>query len=349
MFHPLRPCSLAHLGCIVRWPAALTLAGMLTVVDAGAEVTPTDSTASGRDLARSVAVTGREAFYAGDYETALALFRRAYTLFPAPTVVLYEARSLEKLGFWLEALEAYVRTTQMPVDGAPAQFSEAVAAAREEARDLRSRIPTLTLKVDGVSGHDPSLELSINGRAIGAAQLGQAQSLNPGVYQVSGSVSPDRRDESKVVLEKGQNLTVVLALAAPSLTPPPPGGSNADGSLVDYSDASSRPTPWLAYAAGGVGVAGVGTGLVTGLMATSKHSEAETACGEDRICPPGTEAVNAFRTLRLISTVSYGIGAAGIAAGVVLWLTASDGDESTQVGAIEPWGTGNTAGIRGTF
>jgi hypothetical protein len=255
------------------------------------------------------------------------------------------------MGLWLEALEAYVRTTQVPVDArAPAQFAEAVAAAREEARDLRSRIPTLTLKVDGVSGHDPSLELSINGRAIGAAQLGQAQRLNPGVYQVSGSVSPDRRDQSEVVLEKGQNLTVVLGLAAPSLTPPPPGGSAAVP-VADDGDGLGHPTPWLAYVAGGVGVAGVGTGLVTGLMASTKHSEAEQAC-ENHTCVAGTSgpaAVNAFRTLRMVSTVSYGIGAAGIGAAVVLWLTASEGAESTDVGAIELWGTGDTAGIRGRF
>src|SRR5687767_13943294 len=98
MFHPFRPRNPALSGCIVQWPAALALAGMLTVVEAGAEVASARPAPSGRnanlDLARSVAVTGREAFQAGDYETALALFRRAYTLFPAPTVVLYEARSL---------------------------------------------------------------------------------------------------------------------------------------------------------------------------------------------------------------------------------------------------------------
>jgi hypothetical protein len=50
-----------------------------------------------------------------------------------------------------------------------------------------------------------------------------------------------------------------------------------------------------------------------------------------------------------VSSVSYGVGAAGIAAGIVLWLTASDDPEAGQVGSIEPWGNAKAAGIRGTF
>ena len=50
----------------------------------------------------------------------------------------------------------------------------------------------------------------------------------------------------------------------------------------------------------------------------------------------------------MVSSISYGIGAAGIATGVVLWLT-SDDSEPGQVATLEPWGTANTAGIRGTF
>ena len=43
-----------------------------------------------------MAISGREAFNAGDYETALSLFRKAYELYPAPTVVLYEARGWQR-------------------------------------------------------------------------------------------------------------------------------------------------------------------------------------------------------------------------------------------------------------
>jgi len=87
------------------------------------------------------------------------------------------------------------------------------------------------------------------------------------------------------------------------------------------------------------------------VLANKKYDDAERECPERQCAAgsPGLDAVDAFRTWRMVSSVSYGVGAAGIAAGVVLWLTASDDDESGQVGKIEPWGTANTAGIRGTF
>jgi len=309
-----------------------------------------EGSVSNLDLARSIAVTGREAFNAGDYETAVTLFRRAYTLYPAPTVVLYEARSLEKLGQLLEASEAYTRTTQIPVNpGAPAQFAEAVAAARQEGRLLLGRIPTLTLKLEGVSAEDADLRVAINGSAITPAQLGQARRLNPGKYRVVGSLGSERTDEASAVLQAGQHLIVVLDLTDPSVAATVK--RTGAGSNEGRDSTASGSTPLIAYVAGGVGLAGIGVGVVTGLMANAKHADAVTECTQGR-CVEGSDGpatVDAFRTLRTASTVSYGIGAAGVAAGVVLWLTASDAPETSQGHALEPWVTAHTAGLRGTF
>jgi hypothetical protein len=301
------------------------------------------------DLARSVAVTAREAFNAGDYETALALFRRAYTLYPAPTVVLYEARTLDKMGLMLEAVEAYTRTTQIAVaSDAPDQFAEAIAAARQEERALRARVPTLTLRVDGVSLNDPNLKISVNGRAIGAAQIGQAQRLNPGTYRISGSISAERSDQASVVLSEGQNAAVVLHLAAPSPTPPPPVISHNVEPLDETTPQNSLRL--YAYVAGGVGITGIGAGLVTGLMSTSKHSEAEEEC-DNNVCDPdgtGTEAVKDFRSMRTVSTICYGVGAAGLATGVVLWLL-SPSTPAAQAQGIAPWLDAHHVGMQGAF
>jgi hypothetical protein len=302
------------------------------------------------DVARSVAVSGREAFNAGDYETALSLFRKAYELFPAPTVVLYEARTLEKMGLLLEAVEAYTRTTRTAVpSGSPAQFAEAIAAARSEGDALRDRVPSLVVEVRGVNTNDPGLNVSINGRPIGSEQLAQPQRLNPGTYRVSGAVGGERRTSADVTLVPGQSRRVVLNLIAQPADPLAAEG--AVSTPVDVAPTSRRGPPLLAYVAGGVGVAGIGAGVITGLLANGKYNEAERECPDDQCAPgsPGVDAVDAFRTWRMVSSVSYGVGAAGLAAGVVLWLTASGDEESGQARTLEPWGTANTAGIRGTF
>lgn len=304
---------------------------------------------SNLDLARSVAVTGREAFNAGDYETALALFRRAYTLYPAPTVVLYEARALDKLGLLVEAVQAYERTAHMPVDrGSPAQFAEALAAAEEEGKKVQASIPSLTIQTTGVRSDEPQLKVSLNERHLGLEKVGLPQPLNPGRYRVSASVSAERVAQADVVLRRGQHATVVLDLPEASSSSR---ALSTNGLAVESTTSSSEASvPFLAYAAGGVGVVGIGSGVIAGLIASGKHSEAEEHCPNGE-CAPGSEglaAAGSFRTLRTVSTVSYGVGAAGVAVGLLLWLTADD-EESLVTGSIEPWGSANTAGIRGTF
>jgi hypothetical protein len=339
-----------------RWTSslcvgALALIGLAQPRPAGAQPNPT-SEATNLDIARSIAVTGREAFNAGDYETALAMFRKAYQLYPAPTVVLYEARTLERLGLLLEALEAYSRTTRLAVPThAPAQFAEAIAAAREESEALSSRVPKLVLVLRGVTLDDPTLRVSVNGRALDRAQLEQPQQLNPGTYRIDGSAGMDRRFNTEVTLVPGQSRRVVVTLASSPSDPLDVGASAAVTGAVGNEPATRHPIPLLAYVAGGVGVAGVSAGVITGLLANGKFHEAERLC-EDHRCAagsPGLDAVDAFRTWRMVSSVSYGVGAAGLAAGVVLWLTASGDDEAGQVRSIQPWGTAKTAGVRGTF
>jgi hypothetical protein len=333
-----------------RWSAAICAGSLsLAALCVAKPARSAEPDATNLDLARNVAVTGRQAFNGGDYETALALFRRAYALFPAPTIGLYEARSLEKLGLLIEAVDAYSKITRLPVtESAPLQFAEAVDAAREEGEALRARIPMLTLELRGQSADDPSVAVTVNGQSVNATDLGRGQNINPGTYHIVAMVGAEQRASADVTLVPGQSRRVELNVIATPLA----SQASLDGSgMVSLDSGMGRRIPTLAYLAGGVGIAGVTAGVITGLMANDRYAEAEDLC-ENRRCKAGTsgiDAVDAFRTWRLVSSVSYGVGAAGIAAGVVLWLTASEDTEAGQVGSIEPWGTANRAGIRGTF
>jgi hypothetical protein len=202
--------------------------------------------------------------------------------------------------------------------------------------------------VRGARADDPRLAVTLNGRPLAAQRLGRSQRVDPGTYLVVASVEPGRETTRELTLVPGQNGRVVLNLS-PAADAPLGAETAIDGS--DLGSSAPRRIPGLAYVAGGVGVAGVTAGVVAGLLANGRYEDAERQC-EDHRCAagsPGLDAVDAFRTWRMVSSVSYGVGAAGIAAGVVLWLTASDGEDSGSVGSVEPWGTANTAGVRGTF
>jgi tetratricopeptide (TPR) repeat protein len=94
-----------------------------------------------RELARGLADEGANAYAAGDYERALTLFEEAYRLVPAPTVALFEARTLAKLGRSRDARAAYSRLIQTELgDDAPKAFRDAVQTGRSELDALEQRL-----------------------------------------------------------------------------------------------------------------------------------------------------------------------------------------------------------------
>jgi tetratricopeptide (TPR) repeat protein len=100
-----------------------------------------EPSAEARELARGLADEGANAYAAGDYERALTLFQEAYRLVPAPTVALFEARTLAKLGRSPDARAAYSRLIQTELgDDAPQAFRDAVQTGRSELDALERRL-----------------------------------------------------------------------------------------------------------------------------------------------------------------------------------------------------------------
>jgi hypothetical protein len=99
----------------------------------------------------------------------------------------------------------------------------------------------------------------------------------------------------------------------PPLPPPPP---------PPPSGRSSSRVAW-AWSLGGVGVVGLGAGVATGLMASSKLSTAKNECPTYTGC--SAQAMNdhsSFVTLGNVSTVAFIAGGVLVAGGLTLYLTA---------------------------
>jgi hypothetical protein len=82
----------------------------------------------------------------------------------------------------------------------------------------------------------------------------------------------------------------------------------------------------LAFVLGGVGVAGLAVGSVTGLLAFSAHDDAVSKCAHypDR-CPAdgsGTSANDRAQTLATVSTIGFVAGGALLAGGACLFFIA---------------------------
>jgi hypothetical protein len=107
-----------------------------------------------------------------------------------------------------------------------------------------------------------------------------------------------------------------------------------------------------ALVAGGVGVAGLATGVITGLMAGSRYSQAKREC-PDHACIEGSagwDTVQSFRTLRTVSTVGYIVGGVGLAAGTTLFLLAPARTTSARrAGSVDVWLNVSGVGVAGAF
>lgn len=334
----------AALACLL-W--SITRAASAQVLD--------DST---RNAARDLATQGRDRFDHHDFERARDLFHRAYTLVPAPTIALYEARALANLQRLVEAEEAYMRAVRTSLDADSSEpFRKAVRDADRELGVLRTRIPKVTLVVSGAGAQASGLVLTLDGRVLETALVGVETPIDPGDHVLAATIGESRvqlafsiaeKTRKTVELEVPAATSAPMAAAAPSQIP----GNTAAPTKNDTAHFSKTPGSLQKTAAlvvGGAGVAGVVTGVVTGLLASGRYSDAEDRCPR-RACLEGSQGANslqAFRTLRTASTIGYIAGGVGLAAGATLFVTAPK--KSTSLASVDIWVGANAMGVGGKF
>lgn len=305
-----------------------------------------------RNAARNLAEQGRDAFEHGNFERSRDLFHRAYALVQAPTLALYEARSLNKLGRLVQAEEAYLRVVRTSLQpDAPEPFRKAVREAESEEVLLEPRIPKLTIIVIGPGAESPDLSLTLDGEKVKAALIGVEMPLDPGHHAIQALVPGAQPSRVELEIQERDRKRVEIRVEAPRAAPV---AAQVLGPPITSFDTPPPRSSWhtpAALAAGGLGVVGLGTGLVAGLLAGARHAKAEEQC-PNHACVEGSEgeaALSSFRTLRTVSTVGYIVGAAGLAAGVTLFVTAPSAGQSTRQARLGLWLNAGSAGLTGAF
>lgn len=305
-----------------------------------------------RNAARNLAEQGRDAFDKGDFERSRDLFHRAYDLVQAPTLALYEARSLAKLGRLVEAEEAYLRAIRTPLGpSSPEAFRRAVRDAESEEQQLAPRLPRVTIVVAGPGAQRPELGVTIDRERVKSALLGVEMPVDPGNHQLEAQVPGGEVSRVQFAIAEREHKTVEIRVAAPVSAPSPVAAPARAPELRSPPEAprSSWHRP-AAFAAGGLGLVGLGTGVVAGILAGSKHADAERQC-PNRACVSGSEgedSLSSFRSLRTVSTIGYVVGAVGVAAGVTFLLTAPSSRDAKR-SSVGVFMGANGAGLTGAF
>jgi len=324
--------------------ALVSFVCMVAETAGAAEPTPGD-----KETARSLGARGMRALDARDYAGAERACGGAYALVKAPTVEICWARALEGLGRLLEARDAFVDVTHFPAKpDEPAVFTSARDAARVEADDLAKRIPTVTLSVSGPP-LAAALQVTLDGVVVKSETARLPRKVNPGQHTLSVSAQGFERASVDLAVTEGEARRVEVVLR-PSGEAAGPRSPEALPQEARPGTNGGAPPPILAMVAGGVGVVGLVVGAAAGTAGSSKHvalvDECDTANGT---CPPSAaNDLDAFHTLRSVSTLGYVVGALGLVSGVVIFL-ATPKSQTLGAGAMGVYLGPSSLGLAGAF
>jgi hypothetical protein len=303
----------------VTWPFLIALA-LFTARPAAAQ--PSDE--SSRAEARKIGYSGVEAFQAGDFAAAHDRLETAYQLLQVPSLGLWSARALAKLGKLVEAEARYLQVIGLPTSvGDEAIQEQARQDARNERAALARRIPSVLVRVEGARAGD--VAVTIDDAAVVGSALGDSQLVNPGRHRIEG-VRGSARASVDVTVGEGDRKEALLRFeaAASATAATPPGvdvGLRADPGPPSTGGGTMRTVGWVTLGAGGAGLV---VGAVTALVLRSKKSHLDSVgCGDGgRMCPESEAGnVDSYNSLRPIPGISLIAGAVFAGAGAYLLLT----------------------------
>lgn len=380
MHSNLREPHMARRLVLTSW----AVAALLSIAGAPARA-QTASEAANQERARALAAAGLEAFHAGDFVSAHDKLNQGYALLAVPTVGLWSARAAVKLGKLVEASKRYREVTRGgALVGDLNIQKKAQSDAASELAALTSRIPTLTIQIDGAPARE--VTVSLNGVRLAPESIAEVRQLNPGSHIVEATRG-DESYRSEVRLVEGKPSSaqfhfkppvpppppvVAEAAPAPALLPAPPPAAAPEqqvqlsvppapppeaSPLSAPAPASApapreRSSPGSALRTTGViamilgGASLIGSGVTTGLAFAEKSSIRN--CVDDRCPTQYSGRIDTHNSYRTTSMITFYAGAGLGVVGLTLLLVAPSGSKADNTAVALQLGPGS-ARVSGVF
>lgn len=312
--------------------------------------------AAGQDSAASEALFDKAVadLEARKYDSACPAFAESHRLDPRAGTVFALAECEAGWGRLASAVahySDYLALVSRMTGAEHARHLDRSKTAEQQVAALRPRVPQLSLVLPPSAPKGTIVKR--DDVTLSEVSLGISLPIDPGSHTVTTQVPGGAERKQTVEIAAGERKRVEL-----EIEPAGPGASPANAAagqlLAGPPDAPwGRDRTW-AYLAGGIGVAGLAVGSVTGLMTLSKKKVADDHCVGALCDQQGLDATEDGKRLGNISTVGFGIGIAGLAAGLVLWVTAPKNDappsalRSVRPTAFAGSGVGSV-GLQGTW
>jgi hypothetical protein len=339
--------------------SALSVAVLATPLASAAGADPSTATPAQKKEAMDHFTAGKQAFEAKNFEKAATELRASLEVVDSPNARLELARALRDGGKLDEAWTEYERVVQDATKLAAKEdrYRKTADAATTERTDVEAKLAFVLVAV----AHPPAgAVLKVGGKTVPQDQWDDPIVAPAGAVDVVLSDASGKELARQTVMATvGQKLPVDLdaqpppapvpaaphEVAAedkpdngppPAETPPPPPASSGRAKL----------RPW-AYVAGGVGVAGLATFTVLGLMANSNYSDLQGAC-PNHACPPSKSSeIDNGKTFQTVANVGLVVGIVGVATGATLFVLSLGGKSApaTTGLVVGP----SFVGLRGTL
>ncbi len=288
---------------------------------------PRSHAQTGGDKASAEALfsDGRRLMAAGNYVEACPKFATSQKLDPGLGTLLNLADCYDKLG---RSATAWGLFREVAGSARAAGDTRREQAAKQRADALEPKLSRLTFKTPPNAPAD--LTVKRDDVSIDAAVLSTPLPVDPGEHAIEVSARGKKTWRTTITVPAGAALVPV---EIPALEDEPVGGGlpatthsrdtydSTGQTEIPYRPRSGQRT--IALVVGGVGVAALITGGVLGLSARSKWNDANSRC-PGKVCESSDDVQlgNDAKSRATWATVAFGVGAAGLIAGGVLWFTA---------------------------
>ncbi|MDB4935727.1 MAG: hypothetical protein JWP87_2699 [Labilithrix sp.] len=331
----------------------LTRAVIGSMVIVGCWEIPARADDSAHDKAVASFQEGRKYIEAGNCDAAVTKLRESLSYEPSVGARLSLAECQEPT----DPLSAW-RVLKEAASLAFLNHDDRLSLAETRAAAIEKRLPTIKVNIPQSTVDQPGFELRVDGELIDKFHYRSGViATKPGKHVVEAS-APLRHWSQQIVADPGASAQVNVQLERDTCST---GGGAAAATVAPVAvtrenPGSTRRTLGLAIA--GVGIAGLASGVVFGIVTLNKKSKIEDLCGGNAgncNAPPGSvdPEREAATTSATISTASFIAGGVALVGGGLLYFTAPNATPASSTARVRlapRVGTnGGGMGLEGTW
>lgn len=314
-------------------------------------------TATDQAAAETLFKVARDLMAAGKYAEACPKLAESQRLDPGTGTLLNLASCYEKNG---QVTSAWATYKEAESAAQSAGEPNRVKLARTRAAALEATLPTLTIVVPA-SVDRPDLQIMRDGAVVGRAAWGTPIPVDPGSHVVEAT-APGRKTWEGHPRVNGAGAAVSLEIppleteapappaatvagaptVAPSPSSAPPSAASSDAPRASPRSGSTQRAAGLVL--GGVGIAGLVAGGISGGLALKKKNDVPAQCNGSVCNADGISSLDGAKNAATISTISFIAGGALVATGAIVFLVAPRAPATTGW-TFSPGSDGAIAGL----